>query len=485
MKTILTLILVLGTWTVFAQKNVFLSNDFWSKTTSIEEVKEQIDKGNSPTEFSKFNFDATAYAILNNSPLETIQFLLAIEGNEVTKITHDARNYLMWAAYRGNFELTKYLMEAGSDIHIIDDKGNNLQTFTAMGGVADHRIYDLFKAYDLELNAPNREGAIIIHYVAQHVNDIKELDYFLKNGMSLKAKDKNNSTVFHYASSQGKIELLEQLIAKGLNPSAINDNNENALFFAARGKRGFRNELPIFEYLVSKGCEPTLTNNSGSNLLHYLASGNKNKDVFAYFIDQQVDVQKVNKEGNTPLMIAAARNNEVSLLVLYEMTEDKFLVNENGYNVLTYALRRKNTGLAERVLKQGIDFKLRDKTGDNLITHLVATYNEKEKEFFIHYFKMLKEKGVEVQESTIHSATAVENEFLVNTLLDAGLDINAKNEEGITALQLAAMKGDHTKFLKFLISKGADKNVKTDFDETVYDLAKSNELLEGDLQFLK
>src|SRR5690554_7620255 len=78
--------------------------------------------------------------------------------NEVTKITHDARNYLMWAAHRGNYELTKVLMEKGSDIHIVDDKGNNLQTFTAMGGVTDQRIYELFKAYGLKLNAPNQIG---------------------------------------------------------------------------------------------------------------------------------------------------------------------------------------------------------------------------------------------------------------------------------------------------------------------------------------
>lgn len=485
MKTIISVLLLLGVFNVNAQKNIFLGGEFWNESTTIEQVEAEIKKGNNPTEFNAFNFDATAYAILNKVPFETMKFLLSIKGNEVSKITHDGRNYLMWAGYKGNFELVEFLINKGSDLKIIDDKGNNIQTFTAMGGVTDHRIYDLYIKSGLKLDTPNRQGANVIHYLAQQANDIAEFEYFLKNGINLTSKDKDNNTVFHYASSQGNIELLNQLITKGLDPKALNNNNENALFFAAKGKRRFSNELAVFEYLIKLGLDPKLTNATGNNLLHYLASGNKNEAVFTYIIEKNIDVQKVNKEGNTPLMNAAERNNSVAIITLYDLTEDKFMVNEKGNSLVTFSLKNKNTELAERVLKVGADFKLKDKSGDNVITHLVATYDEKDKAFFTQYFSVFVNKGIEVQDKTIHLATAIENEFLVNTLLDAGVDINAKSNDGITALQLAAMKGDHTEFLKFLISKGADKNILTDFEESVYDLAKSNELLTGDLEFLK
>lgn len=485
MKTILCTLILMGIINVNAQKNVFLESSFWNENTTIDKVEKEIKKGNSPTEFSAFNFDATANAILNKAPLETILFLLEIEGNEVSKITHDARNYLMWAAYKGNYELVKILMKSGSDIHIIDDKGNNLQTFTAMGGVTDHRIYDLFKEYNLKLDAPNRAGGTIVHYLAQQVDDINSFDYFIKNGLNLMAKDNKGSTVYHYASSQGNIKLLNQLTEAGLDPKAVNENNESALFFAAKAKRRFYNELPVFEYLVKQGLDPQLTNKSGNNLLHYIASGNKSKDVFSFFIAQKLEVQKVNNEGNTPLMNAAERDNTVGLEALYDLTDSRVLVNEKGYSLLTFALRNKNAGLTERTLKEGFDYKLVDESGDNLISHLVATFDEGNTSFFEHYFNLFSSKGVEVQNKTLHLATAVEKEYLVNLLLESGVNINAKNEDGITALQLAAMKGDHPEFLKFLISKGADKSITTDFEETVYDLAKSNELLEGDLEFLK
>src|SRR5690606_6746418 len=56
-------------------------------------------------------------------------------------------------------------------------------------------------------------------------------------------------------------------------------------------------------------------------------------------------------------------------------------------------------------------------------------------------------------------------------------DINAKNNEGLTALHKAAMKANDVEVLKYLISVGADKTITTDFEETVYDLALENELL--------
>lgn len=485
MRAIICIFLFIGVFNVNAQKNIFLEGKFWSEKTTVEEVQTAIENGNNPTAFNSSNFDATAYAILNNAPIETIQFLLDIKGNEVSKITHDGRNYLMWAGSKGNYELIKILIEKGSDINIVDDKGSNLLTFTASGGVTDHRIYDFYVQSGLDLNTPHRNGANIIHFLAQQVDNIRAFDYFLAKGLSLDAKDKVGSTVFHYASSQGNIELLEQLIAEGLNANAINDNNENALFFAAKGKRRFSNELPVFEYLIQLGLDVKLTNEEGSNVLHYLANGNRNETVFNYLIQQDVDVQKVNNEGNTPLMNAVIRNNKVGISALFERSNDIKIINDKGHNLLTYAMRNKNQELTEELLKKNADYTLIDASGDNLITHLVTTFQPDGLNFFNQYYTYLVNKGIAVQSHTIHQATIMENEFLVNKILTSGVDINAKNKDGVTPLQLAAMKGDHTEFLRFLIDKGADKTILTDFDESVYDLAKSNELLEGDLEFLK
>ncbi len=68
------------------------------------------------------------------------------------------------------------------------------------------------------------------------------------------------------------------------------------------------------------------------------------------------------------------------------------------------------------------------------------------------------------------------------------IPVNAINNEGMTALHQAALKAKDDQMMKYLISIGADKNAKTDFEETAYDLANENEVLQKnkvELTFLK
>ena len=62
--------------------------------------------------------------------------------------------------------------------------------------------------------------------------------------------------------------------------------------------------------------------------------------------------------------------------------------------------------------------------------------------------------------------------------------INQRNNDGNTALHLAAMSSHNETILKYLIAQGADKSLKTEFEETVYDLVSENELLKEQLNSL-
>ena len=78
--------------------------------------------------------------------------------------------------------------------------------------------------------------------------------------------------------------------------------------------------------------------------------------------------------------------------------------------------------------------------------------------------------------------------FLVKKAISFDQEINLKNDNGLTPLHLAAMKSKDNKVLKTLIESGADTALLTDFDESVYDLAKENEFLianKVNIEFLK
>lgn len=487
-KTILLLTFVALNLMVNSQTNQLLNGKFWSGKPSLQEVKKLVDEGNDPTELNMRGFDPTVLAILNHTSIDVLEYLLSFEDNPINKITHDARNYLMWAGMKGDYETIKFLINKGGDITFTDNKGNNLQTYTAMGGTSDPKVYELYKRSGLKLAEPNRNGGIIIHYLAQHASSIKAFSYFIKEGLDINAVDNNGSNIFHYAASQGNPKLLKQLISEGFDPKATNNLGENAYYFAARGKRGFQNKVDIFKSLEELGLKPTIVNKNNSNILHFLAASNKNDEVLSWALEKGVNPDQVNDNGDTPLLEAARTNNIPGLKTLYTTSKDKMLENKEGKSLLTHFLRSKNEEFISIYLKENsktVNYTLIDSDGNNLLTHLVETYQEKKKNYFDRYAGFLLKNGVKPQAHTVHIATVMEEEHLLISLLKAGVDINGENAEGLTPLQISAMKTKDVNWLKFLVKNGADTKTLTEFEETIYELASDNELLKGDIEFLK
>ena len=107
---------------------------------------------------------------------------------------------------------------------------------------------------------------------------------------------------------------------------------------------------------------------------------------------------------------------------------------------------------------------------------------------------MLAAKGLDITQhqkdgnSLFHLALETSDLKLLKWVDISKVDINVKNDEGLTALHKAAMIATDDVVLKYLLSIGADKNIKTTFEESAYDLATENELLQQsntNIQFLK
>ena len=145
-------------------------------------------------------------------------------------------------------------------------------------------------------------------------------------------------------------------------------------------------------------------------------------------------------------------------------------------------------------MKKGGNALAKDTKGSTIAYYLVASYDSRKVDEFDSKLKLMQKKGVKMNttqaegNTLLHLAAKDNNLELLKRLSEFDVDVNAKNEEGLTALHLAAMKAENDDMMKYLISKGADTKIKTDFEETVYDLASENELLQKlntSLNFLK
>ncbi|MEP2280862.1 ankyrin repeat domain-containing protein [Maribacter sp.] len=491
----LTALLFVSFSSIAQQKNELLDRKFWKTNPDLATVKQKIAEGNDPVVMDSNSFDATTLAITSKADVEIVKYLLSLDGNSVDKKTHDSRIYLHWASYAGDAELVKYLLDNGASVTALDSHRYTPLTFGANAGLTNPEIYKAFEAKGVNLvEEKNEHGANVLLLAAPSLKSEDDLNFFLENGLALDSKDEDGNGIFNYASKKGNIDFLKLLVEKGVDYKSLNNNGGNAFMFAAQGGRGFSNGLPVYNYLKSLGLEPNIVETSGSTPLHRLASGSKDEAILNLFLDAGADVNQADEKGNTPFLNATSRNELKIVQLLANDVKDINVSNKSGETALMLAAHGNKAAVVGFLIEKGADINAKDAEGNTAAYFLVDSYNKRNAKAFDAKLALLKAKGLEFNSvqgdgNTLYHVAAKKNNLqLVKKLADFDIDVNAKNDEGMTALHIAAMKAENDKLLKFLIAKGADANSKTDFEETVYDLASENEMLQKEntsLNFLK
>lgn len=488
---------------VAQQDNVFLDRSFWKGNPDLKTVKQKIAEGNDATALNENAFDAVIYALLENADDSIIKHLLSFEGNPVGKKTHDSRIYLHWAAYAGQTEIVNFLLDKGSSVSKLDSHGYTPLAFAANAGQKNKALYNAFESHGVNLlNEKNENGANLLLLVAPSLSNEEELNFFTGKGLKLNSTDKDGNGIFNYASKKGNIDFLKLLIKKGVDYKSSNKKGGNAFLFATQGTRGYSNPLAVYEYLKSLGLEPNIVTKDGYTPLHRLAYNNSDPAIFEFFLTAGADVNQKDAEGNTPFLNAASRN-ELAMVKLLSKTVKNFDdTNNEGQLALMFAFQRNSPEVAEFLLNKKSDTEVysegrrnaKDKKGNTIAYYLVASFDSRKPDEFDAKLKLLQEKNIQLntiqaEGNTLFHLATKDNELgVLKRLVDFDIDINAKNEKGLTALHLAAMKAEDDQMMKYLISKGADTKINTDFEETVFDLASENELLQKQntsLNFLK
>jgi ankyrin repeat protein len=502
MKKILIAIFALAAFTAQAQQNRLLEASFWQGAPTVDALKAEIAKGNSPSQFNTNMFDPVVTAINANAPTETVKYLIEQPGNDVNKLTHDGRIYLHWAASRGNAELVEYLLKKGSKLDLVDTHGSTPLLFSS--NQKNTKIFDLFVAHGANLQKDvNQDGANILLLAIANDRDFVLTDYFVSKGVSLNSTDAAGNNAFSYAARSGNIEFLKKLVEKGVKPNA------NAMLMAAQGGGGrgaapAAGGLAIFEYLESVGIKPTAVAKNGENVLHAIARKPNQAEQIKYFLAKGVSVDQVNEDGDNVLMSAAAVNRDLAALeLLLPKTKNINQANVQGQTALTLAVRANSPEVVSYLISKGADVKVLDKKGNNLAFYAVESYRATggrgpaagpKPEDFDTKLNLLKQAGLDITaaqkdgNTLYHLAVAKNDLSLVKRVQPLGIDINAKNKEGITALHKAALIAKDDVMLKYLLSIDAKKDAVTSFKETAFDLAKENETLtknKADITFLK
>jgi ankyrin repeat protein len=488
-------ILFMSTVAVAQKDNVFLDRSFWKRNPDLKTVKQKIAKGNDATELNENAFDAVIYALLEKADDAVVMHLLSFEENPVDKKTHDSRIYLHWAAYAGQTEMVNYLLDKGSSVTELDSHGYTPLAFAANAGQKDKTLYKAFEKYGVKLiDEKNENGANLMLLAAPSLSNEQELEFFTSKGFQLNSKDNDGNGIFNYAVKKGNVDFLKLLVKKGVDYKSLNKQGENAFLFATQTSRNYSNPLAVYTYLKSLGLELNIVAKDGFTPLHRLAYSNTDPAIFELFLTAGADVNLKDAKGNTPLLNAASQNELAIVKLLSRNSKVINATNNDKQTALMLAVQRNNPEVVKFLLDSGCDVFAKDHNGNTIAYYLVGSFDNIKPDEFDYKLKLLQEKGMQMNttqaggNTLIHLAAKDNNVVLLKLLSDFDINVNVKNDEGFTALHLIAMKATDDQSMKYLLSKGANKKIKTDFEETAYDLASENELLQKQntsLNFLK
>ena len=346
------------------------------------------------------------------------------------RMTTDGKGNIYIASYThsSNFPTTKGA--AFEKIHeVINDEEENLNTSPRdafvlridkdLSAVTYEEFHDAAKRDDLkkvkQLLSQNREllektdiyKRTALHSASRY-GAVMVSEYLIEKGANLNAGDENGNTALHLASLHGHDKVVEFLLNYDSVVNTVNKYGETPLSLAV-----FYGTSETIGLLRSKNAVDSFRDKDGNTILHVAAlfgQGKKVQEILKF----DLDVDSKNKVGKTPLQLAVSTISKDPQLIEYMIKGGANLAvtDSKGISLLHSAWEPALSIL----LKNGLSADIQDNDGNTPLHSILMQ---------VLRYKVLpglwKEKII--------------------TLVDVGADLNIKNKEGKSAMDLADESG--------------------------------------------
>ena len=190
-------------------------------------------------------------------------------------------------------------------------------------------------------------------------------------------------------------------------------------------------------------------------------------------VQQGADMNKVNRNGSTPLMFAVHAGHMAIVRYLVEQGADKNQANHKGYTPLMFAVQEGHMAIVRYLVEQGVDKNQADHEG---YTQLMLAAQEGH----LAIVQYLVEQGVDKNQGDHEGYTplmfaAQEGRMaVVRYLVEQGADKNRATHQGYTPLMLAAY--EHMAVVRYLVEQGAYTNAINEDGDTAETLTDVEEI---------
>ncbi|KAL3479600.1 ankyrin repeat-containing domain protein [Aspergillus californicus] len=353
-------------------------------------------------------------------------------------------------------------------LHIAAEKGNLA-------------LVEMLLSYGSDVNACDRH-----HYTplqrAVCYGCVEVVRYLIGAGADVHKTTMVKDTALHQSARDGTIQIAEMLLNAGVAPNATNAPGDTPLFEAVQG-----GDIEMMELLLRSGANPSATNGWKRSLL-YMASAIGNAHTVQLLLEYGADTQTDSlgplrvaaQDGCTtviqplvdagfdinstatgdwfPLWTATRYNHVETMREIIRCGANIHLLDRKGRSAVFATASHQSTSALELLLEAGADVTIRTDDGTTILHD--AAYQSAASEVV----QLMIDHGADAfavgpNGTALHYAALGQYRYSpIRLLLRAGIDVEARNKNGETALHIAAK--DTSRDVWDLLHAGADVNAR-------------------------
>lgn len=452
-----------------------LESELWNQITQqnldVDRLQTLINSGVN-INFKNANGDTPLLYATKTRNLPLITFLLKISKTDVNAVDKNGDTALLWAI-RNRIILLENRDVFSNLIRKIESVGEYVPSIQAFDfsngeghvifvGVPGNAVDD--GLIRIEEDPPANGQRLTLEWLRNRNiingsnlnNDEKLINQLLtREDSNFSAIDKDGNTPLHFAVRSNDLKLVKKML------HCIYDDKADVLNFLYSRK----NDVPwskdqLQEHVDNKSkkiSELLDKENKAGNTPLIVASADGHEDIVKSLVEYGANVNKISNAGMTPLFAAAILFGDVSMVETLCTLGADINLKISGKTLLSYAIGTQNEAMIACLVELGADVNMANNDGKNPLILAADKGN-------ISIIEYLVAKGAEVNQvdrksnvSPVFLAAQNGHEEIVKYLVECCANVNRERGDGATPLWIANKNG-HIAIVKYLLEHGSDPN---------------------------
>lgn len=351
----------------------------------------------------------------------------------------------MTAARQNSVECTQLLLAAGSDPDTVWKQNNNSTALICAAESGSSDVMQLLIRGGANVNVKNTVGQTALH-VAVEKKAPENVRLLLRSGADANIQNNDGQTGLILSTKIGSVDCMYLMLGSGCDRNIQDTKGNTALLWAA-----WQGNVDCLKLLLKAGCDANVQNQSGNTAVIICSDANAH-DCLKVFVqkaqERAVEFDRINKEGDSAVVIAARKNHMESFQLLIGCVGvDLNSRDAKGNTALIWCVWNANPQATKMLLDvSGVGGRVVEVGAQNQFQHTALMFAA-ERSDNIECLKLLI------------TAVAASNTANRDTDNNAGSLLDMKNINGDTAL-LLAVKNKCLEATKLLVTAGADVDIQ-------------------------